>query len=181
MLRARCHRLPRHLGTGWATRGSNTVIEDGVIVDRTARVRTNEGGLVTLGAGTSIGRGALLETWGGSITTGRSVWIGPNCVVYGHGGLTIGADTMIAAGAVIIPANHGFADRSTPISKQEVTALGIAIGSDVWIGAHATILDGVTVGDGAVVAAAAVVSRSVEPFTVVAGVPARVISTRGAT
>jgi hypothetical protein len=74
---------------------------------------------------------------------------------------------------VIIPANHVFARLDVPINRQGFTAKGIHIGRDVWMGANATILDGVTTGDGAVVAAGAVVNHDVPSYQIVGGVPAR--------
>lgn len=168
---------------GWrqrlATRGSDVEIGPGSTVSPTARLETNGGGTIRLGARNQVARNALLQTWGGSIVTGDRVGFGPNNVIYGHGGLTIGDDTIIAAGVVIIPANHVFADPRTPIIEQGETRVGVAIGRDVWIAANVTILDGVTVGDGAVIAAGAVVNTDVDPLAVVGGVPARRISTRG--
>lgn len=134
---------------------------------------------VEIGRNVEICRGALLATFGGSICLGDNVYVGPYTVLYGHGGLTIGADTLIAAHAVIVPANHSFSSRQRPIREQREQRLGITIGEDVWIGAGAKILDGVTIGRGSIIGAGAVVNRSVPDFAIAVGVPARVIGTRG--
>lgn len=169
----------RRLVNLWATRGSGAVtLEEGVQLRRTARLESMWGGPIRLGRGTRIESGALLQSYGGTIVTGERVFIGPNCVLYGHGGLTIGDDTMIATSTVIVPANHNFRDASQRIRSQGLSQRGIEIGRGVWIAAHATVLDGVTIGDGAVVAAGAVVNHDVEPRAVVGGVPARVIGHR---
>lgn len=104
--------------------------------------------------------------------------LNPFCVVYGHGGLRIGKDTRIAAQCIIIPSNHNFSDPTRPIRSQGETCLGIEIGSDVWLGAGVRVLDGVIIGDGCVVGANSVVNRSLSPYGVYAGVPARKIGTR---
>ncbi|HSM71554.1 MAG TPA: DapH/DapD/GlmU-related protein, partial [Anaerolineales bacterium] len=77
----------------------------------------------------------------------------------------------------IIAVNHVFDDPHKPFVEQGITAEGIVIEDDVWLGAGAVITDGVRVGKGAVVAAGAVVTKDVEPHTVVGGVPAKVIKT----
>jgi acetyltransferase-like isoleucine patch superfamily enzyme len=169
-------RLSRH----WATRGAAAEIGAGTTISPTARLETNGGGTISLGERNVVARNALLQTWGGSITTGARVGFGPNNVIYGHGGLQIGDDTIIAAGVVMVPANHIYSDPLKPIIEQGETQQGIVIGRDVWVAARATILDGVTIGDGAVIAAGAVVNRDVEPYAVVGGVPARVIAARAA-
>jgi acetyltransferase-like isoleucine patch superfamily enzyme len=99
-------------------------------------------------------------------------------MLLGEGGIDIGNDVRIAASSVIVSSNHLYRDRETPIWKQGMSAKGVIIGNDVWIGANCTILDGVKVGDGAIIAAGAVVNRNVEGYTVVGGVPAKFIKSR---
>jgi len=144
-----------------------------------AVLATTGGGEIRIGARCAIHDGALLMTYGGAITVGDDCSINPYCVLYGHGGLTIGDQVRIAAHVVIIPANHRFERRDVPIMDQGMTREGVRVADDVWIGAGARILDGCTVGRGAVVAAGAVVTEDVPPWAVVGGVPARVIGTRG--
>ena len=134
---------------------------------------------IELGEGTVIAPRAYLDTGpGGRIALGAKCTVNPYCVVYGHGGFVTGDYVRIAAQTVIIPANHVFDDPDLPISRQGLRKQGIRVGTDVWIGAGCRILDGVNIGDGAVIAAGAVVHRDVEPFAVVAGVPARFIKSR---
>lgn len=151
----------------------------GVSIGDGARLVCSPGGSITLGAGTNIQPRAYLDTGkGGHIKLGERNSVNPYCVIYGHGGLSTGAFVRIAAHTVIIPANHVYDDPNVPIARQGLRKQGITIGDDVWIGAGCEILDGVTVGNGAVIAAGSVVNRSVEPFTVVGGVPARVLKRR---
>lgn len=80
--------------------------------------------------------------------------------------------------ANIITNNHVFSDRQRPIMEQGVVCAPVTIEDDVWIGVNVTILPGVTVGKGSVLGAGAVVTKDVKPFTVVAGVPAKVMGRR---
>jgi len=91
----------------------------------------------------------------------------------------IGAKCLISQGVSIIGSNHSF-DSGIPITEQpsRTDKLGVVIEDDVWIGTNATILPGVTIGRGAVVAAGSVVTADVPPGAIVAGVPARVVRTR---
>lgn len=107
------------------------------------------------------------------ISFGSRVDVGENVVIRGGGGIFIGNDVLIAAGAAIMSQGHPL---SPPRWGRNVSK-PISIGNEVWIGAHAVVLPGVTIGNGAIVAAGAVVSRDVPSYAVVAGVPARVIRT----
>jgi len=121
---------------------------------------------------------AFLMTYGGSIEIGHHCTVNSFSLLYGKGGLKIGDGVRIGAGVVIIPSNHVFSDTDIPIYRQGNVGKGICIESDVWIGANCTILDGVRIGQGSVIAAGAVVSKDVEPYSVVGGVPARLIKRR---
>jgi acetyltransferase-like isoleucine patch superfamily enzyme len=111
----------------------------------------------------------------GYIRVGRGSSIGQHALLYGHGGLDIGENVMIAGHSSIIASSHVFTDTSIPMNEQGFSAHGIRIEDNVWIGAGARILDGVTIGTGAVIGANAVVNRSVPPGARVGGVPARVL------
>jgi acetyltransferase-like isoleucine patch superfamily enzyme len=109
------------------------------------------------------------------ITIGRDCLIGEYNVIRGQGGVKIGDRVYTSPFTQIIAVNHVFDDPTRPFVDQGITAQGIVIEDDVWLGAGAIITDGVYVGKGAVVAAGAVVTRDVPPHTVVGGVPARII------
>ncbi len=114
-------------------------------------------GPLTLGCDVSINAGARLDG--------------------GRKGITLGDGTRIASGAVLYAFDHGLApDRA--IRDQPVRSRGITLGQDVWIGANAGVTDGVTIGDHAVVAMGAVVTRDVPAWSIVAGVPAVVVGDR---
>jgi carbonic anhydrase/acetyltransferase-like protein (isoleucine patch superfamily) len=135
-------------------------------------------GRIALGDSAWVERGGVLWAFDGSIVTHRSVYLGPYVTIYGHGGVEIGEETLVSMKATILSSNHAIPEQGTLIRQQPDELLLTKIGRDVWIGAHAVILGGVTIGDGAVVAAGAVVTKDVEAGAIVAGIPARVIRRR---
>ena len=119
--------------------------------------------------------------WGpddGGIRIGERVYIGPHSVLFGAGGIEIGDAVLISPGVVITSHQHTFADDDADIRSQPLEFGRVVIERDAWIGANATILPGVRVGEGSVTGAGAVVTRDVAPRTIVGGVPARVIHER---
>jgi len=147
-------------------------ISEGVIID------TSGGGKVQIGERVELQYNVILMTYGGQIIIGNETSINPNTIIYGHGTTVIGNNVLIAGGCMIIPANHNFSSLDMPIGKQGLSVKGITIEDDVWIGHGCSILDGVTIGKGAVVAAGSVVNRNVEPYAVVGGVPCKLIKYR---
>lgn len=113
-----------------------------------------------------------------NISVGSNVSIHPMTYLEGRGGLDIGNDVSIAHGVTIMSTNHGYQRTDLPIKYQDSIFKKVTIGNDVWIGARAVILAGVTIGDGSIVAAGAVVTKDVSSRTVVAGVPAKIIKKR---
>jgi acetyltransferase-like isoleucine patch superfamily enzyme len=164
------------IGGGSQVHAGATIAATYMTVDD--RLYSQPRGSISIGGTCLLMPGCIIASYGGAIRIGSHVSVNPYTILYGHGGLTIGDHTRIAAHCVIIPANHRF-DASAPIAQQGLSRRGITIGSDVWIGAGARILDGVTIGDGAVIGAGAVVTRDVGCGAVVAGVPAKPISMRG--
>jgi acetyltransferase-like isoleucine patch superfamily enzyme len=109
------------------------------------------------------------------IRIGRDSLIGEFNVLRGQGGIAIGDRVYTSPMVQLAAVNHVFADPGRPFVEQGITAEGIVVEDDVWIGAGAIVTDGVRIGKGAVVAAGAVVTKDVAPHTVVAGVPARAV------
>ncbi|BCX04444.1 MAG: transferase [Candidatus Roseilinea sp.] len=136
---------------------------------------------VEIGEGTYVMHGSVLHVYNFRNLPNSGIWIGKNSligemnVIRGQGGVHIGNRVYTSPLCQIIAVNHVFDDPARPFVEQGITAEGIVIEDDVWIGSGAVILDGVRVGKGAVVAAGAVVTRDVPPHTVVGGVPAKVI------
>lgn len=128
---------------------------------------------VRFGDKVTLNRYAYVQGGNGGVRLGDRVEINNFSIVNGTGGIDIGDDTVIGPGVRLISYQHQYA-RGATIKSQPVIAQPIRVGRDVWIGANAIILAGVTIGDGAVVAAGAVVRRDVPAYAVVAGVPATV-------
>lgn len=108
---------------------------------------------------------------GQNITIGRHTFINMGCSFQDWGGISIGDDCLIGHNCTICTVNHS----KDPERRGDMTCVPVKIGNKVWIGANVTILPGVSIGDGAIIAAGAVVNKNVEPNTIVAGVPAKVI------
>jgi acetyltransferase-like isoleucine patch superfamily enzyme len=141
---------------------------------------------VRIGSHTSIDRNLWLHCGGtlddyahGFFEIGEHSYIGCNAVMGAGGGIRIGSHVLIGQAVNMHSESHQFSDSERLIREQGVSYQGIKVEDDVWIGSKATILDGTTIGRGAVIGAGAVVTRSVLPYTIVAGVPARVIGARG--
>lgn len=129
---------------------------------------------VLLGKGVVFYGSTYLNALGphGRISIGDGTTIDRNCVLYGQGGLTIGSRCAIAAGVLIYSQSNQCADGAAVLA-QPVRYAPVDIQDDVWIGAGAVVLPGVSIGRHAVVAAGAVVREDVAAGTIVAGVPAK--------
>lgn len=114
---------------------------------------------------------------GPSICIGDRVFIGRWCEFNIREQITIGDDCLIASGCKFIDGNHGLSTE-TPMNLQLGTTKPICLENDVWLGANVIVLQGIHIGTGAVIAAGAVVTKSVPPREIWAGVPARKIGER---
>ncbi|MCI0549854.1 MAG: acyltransferase [Anaerolineae bacterium] len=136
---------------------------------------------IEIGRGTIVMHGAVLHVYNfrgmpnSGIKIGRDSLVGEYSIIRGQGGVQIGDRVYTSPFTQIIAVNHVFDDPNRPFVEQGITAEGIVIEDDVWLGAGAIITDGVRVGKGAIVAAGAVVTQDVPPHTVVGGVPAKPI------
>ena len=152
----------------------------GVYLDQGSYLHACPNG-IEIGEGTIVMHGAILHVYNfrgmpqSGIKIGRNSLIGEYSIIRGQGGVEIGDRVYTSPFTQIIAVNHVFDDPDTPFVDQGITAQGIVIEDDVWLGAGAVITDGVRVGKGAVVAAGAVVTKDVPPHTVVGGVPAKII------
>jgi acetyltransferase-like isoleucine patch superfamily enzyme len=132
---------------------------------------------LSLGPGCRLGTGVHFDTPSGSITVGSHVRINAGCVLVSYARITIGDDCLIGEYVSIRDANHGMSV-GLPMRLQAHRSAPVAIGRNVWIGRGSVVLMGVTIGDGAVVAANSVVSRDVPADAIVGGAPAKLIRMR---
>jgi acetyltransferase-like isoleucine patch superfamily enzyme len=156
--------------------GAGSYLDQGVYIHACPRG-------VSIGPRTLVMHGSVLHVYNfrdlphAGITVGADSLIGEMNVIRGQGGVTIGNRVYTSPLAQIIAVNHVFDNPDMPFVEQGITAQGITIEDDVWIGSGAVITDGVRIGQGAVIAAGAVVTQDVPPHTVVGGIPAKPIKT----
>lgn len=130
--------------------------------------------LLKIGARTVIREGAYLTATDGHITIGDDCFIGPGCVVYGNGGVEIGDHVLMAANTTIASLNHRFGESAQPIATQGLALKPVVIEDDVWIGLNVTIVPGVRIGRGSVIAAGSVVHADVPPYSKVTSAKQRI-------
>ena len=158
----------------------NIHLHDGVYLDQNTYLHASPRG-IEVGENTIIMYGAILHVYNfrdmpdSGIKIGKDSLVGEYTVIRGQGGVEIGDRVYTSPFTQIIAVNHVFDDPEQPFIDQGITAEGIRVEDDVWIGSGAIITDGVRVGKGAVVAAGAVVTQDVPAHAVVAGIPAKQI------
>ncbi|MCC5605524.1 acyltransferase [Nostoc sp. CHAB 5834] len=113
-----------------------------------------------------------------NVSLGNKVYIGPNVLLDGRGGITIADNTTIGFNVVILSANHDYQSNDLPYQHNVYIHKPVVIGRNVWIGANVVIIPGVSIGDGAIVAAGTVVNANVEPLAIVGNQPMRTIKYR---
>lgn len=129
----------------------------------------------------SLGKKSVVESYScinnavGDVIIGDHTRIGLHNTIIGP--VTIGSHVNLAQGITVTALNHNFSDTSKRIDEQGVSTQPVTIEDDVWIGANAVVLPGVTIGQHAVVAAGAVVTKDVPPYSIVGGVPAKILKT----
>lgn len=158
--------------------GRVLVLEDG------ASLHALSSAGIVLGQCVTIARGAVLTCTGVIAERGVGIRIGDRSAVGaqsflgGQGGIHIGDDVIMGPGVRIFSENHNYRDTERPIRAQGQTRGAVSIANDCWIGGNVTILAGVSIGTGCVIAAGAVVTHSIPEFSVAAGMPARVLRSR---
>lgn len=167
-------RYPQHLSVG-----KNFIAEDHVEIMALSQNGIHCGDNVTIGAfatikpssyyGRHLGEGLVI---GNHSNIGRYSYIGCS------GQITIGNNVMMGPRVGLFAENHNFADTTKLIREQGVTREAITIHDNCWIASSATILAGVEIGEGSIVAAGSVVTKSIPPYSIVAGSPARIVSNR---
>jgi len=151
--------------------GEGCVFERNVLVFHPENIR--------LGTNVYVGHQTILKGYYRNIMSiGDETWIGQQCFFHSAGGLVIGKRVGIGPGVKIITSSHSDAGRDLPILFSPIEFAQVTIEDDVDIGIGSIILPGIKIGKGAQIAAGAVVNRDISPYSVAAGVPARVIRER---
>jgi acetyltransferase-like isoleucine patch superfamily enzyme len=163
---------------------SNIKLKNNVYLDRGVYLHACPGG-IEIGEGTFVMHGSILHVYNfrnlpnSGITIGRDCLIGEYNVIRGQGGVRLGDRVYTSPLVQMVAVDHIFEDPDRPFTDQGITAQGIFVEDDVWIGSGAIITDGVKIGRGSVIAAGSVVTKDVPSFCVAAGVPAKVVRTIG--
>lgn len=158
--------------------GSNVAIGPRVTIEAFAQDGVQLGSRVTIGTGANLMGTAVIREPGVGITIGSDTSIGRSNTIWGQGGVAIGRDCLLGPDVIVLSENHASDSIEIPIRLQGHSRGAVTIGDDCWIGAGAKILAGVDIGKGSVVAAGAVVTKSVDAFSIVGGVPAKLIRYR---
>ena len=146
----------------------NALSEEGVTI----------GNNVTILSNTIIECTGVLRNIGTGLTIGNNVGISQNCFIQVRGMVRIGNDVIIGPGVSIFSENHIFSDPYLPVSGQGESRKGVTIEDGAWIGSKAVILDGVRIGLHSIMAAGSIVNRDVPDYSVVGGVPAKILKDR---
>jgi acetyltransferase-like isoleucine patch superfamily enzyme len=139
---------------------------------------------VEIGDNFTLGKYAIIECTGVLRNVGNSIKIGNNvginhyCFIGVRGDIEIGDNVIFGPRVNIFSENHNYEQTDIPIKHQGVTKGKTKIGSDVWIGANVSIMSGVTIGDGCVIAAGAVVTKDIPAYSIIGGIPAKLIKSR---
>ena len=150
--------------------GRRCILDDFAVVDARGGKAS-----IDLGDHVTLGRCSSIVSKDADIAIAAGVNIGSHCRIASQSRVEIGESTLIAAYSYIGPGNHQ-GDGETPLIAREMeTRGGVKIGSHVWVGARATILDGVTIGDGAIIGAHSLVRDDVPPGATAVGIPARIL------
>jgi acetyltransferase-like isoleucine patch superfamily enzyme len=146
-----------------------------VRLGRGVYVNVASGGRLIIGEGTWIGSHAHLTADGGTISIGADSFLGDGTIIVATHRIEIGRDALIAAYVAIRDQDHGFDRPDLPYRAQPLKTGPVKIGSNVWLGTHTSVLKGVSIGDGAIVGANAVVTADLPAHSICVGAPARVL------
>ena len=143
------------------------------VIHRSVRMDTPPYRQFRLGDDSVIESFCCINNAVGDVIIGNHTRVGLHNTIIGP--VTIGNHVNLAQGITVTALNHNFSDSDTKIDEQGITTNAVTIENDVWIGANAVVLPGVTIGNHSVVAAGAVVTKDVPSHSLVAGIPAKVI------
>jgi acetyltransferase-like isoleucine patch superfamily enzyme len=164
-----CHKI---------TTGKTITIGDNVEINALSVEGIKLGNNVTILRNTVIECTGNIKNMGVGLVIGDDVGIAQNCFIQVRGRVTIGSHVMFGPNVSIFSENHGFSDLEIPMISQPTVRREVIIEDDVWLGTRSIILSGVRIGKGSIIAAGALVNRDIPPYSVVAGVPGKIIKSR---
>jgi len=139
---------------------------------------------VSIGNNVSIGKNSIIECtgvireFGEGLKIGNNVGIAQNAFIQVRGYVEIGSNIMFGPGVSIYSENHTFKELDKLLIEQPTERRGVIIEDNVWVGANVSILDGVIIGEGSIIATGSVVTKSVDKFSIMGGIPAKLIKKR---
>lgn len=155
--------------------GDNIAIDDGIMLDGCCEGKT----AIRIGDKVIVSKGCIIQAKTGPLEIGDNCDIGAHTVISSTSGITLSPSVLIAGNCYIGGARYHLEDKNSPIMSQGTYSRGpLSIGEGSWIGASATILDGVSIGRGCVIGAGSLVTANVADYSIVVGVPARVVRIR---
>lgn len=158
--------------------GKNLILEDNVNINALSANGIKLGDHVSIARDSILLCTGIISIKGIGITIGDRTGINARAYLAGQGGITIGDDVIMGPNVYIFSENHNFSNLQVKIKDQGFTKQPVIIGNNCWLGAGVTILAGVNIGDGCVIAAGSIVTKSFPSNSVIAGVPAKAIKSR---
>jgi acetyltransferase-like isoleucine patch superfamily enzyme len=158
--------------------GRSIQIGDNVEINALSKNGIVLGNNVSILKGTIIECTGVLNNLGEGLTVGNNVGIAQNCFIQVRGKVIIEDNVIFGPNVSVFSENHNFENPDLPVNVQGVNRKGVKIESGVWVGTRSIILDGVVVGKNSIIAAGSVVNKDVLPFSIVGGVPAKLIRMR---
>ena len=161
----------------------NVRLGKGVYLDRGVYLHGLPGG-ISIGDNTFLMHHTMMHVFNfrnvpqAGITVGKNCFFGEYSVIRGQGGVHIGNNVYTGPMVQLVAVNHVYNNPDIPIREQGITAKGITIEDDVWLGTNVTVVDGVTIGQGSIIGAGAVVTKDIPPYSIAVGTPARPVKDR---
>lgn len=161
----------------------NIQLGKNVYLDQGVYLHALPGG-ISIGEGTFLMHHTTLHVFNfrglpqAGITIGKNCFLGEFNIIRGQGGVHIGNDVYTGPMVQIVAVNHVYNNPDVPIREQGITAQGIVIEDDVWLGANVVVVDGVTIGRGSIIGAGSVVTANIPPYSIAVGTPAKPVKDR---
>ncbi len=171
----RCDAIPKIL----IDKNAQLHVADHVELRRSIEIRVHQRSKIVIGSKVRIDRGVrILATNTAQITLHEGVRVGLYTVFNGGDDITVGARSLISGFVYLQTSMHGFKDKSVAVQKQGYTHAPVQLEEDTWLGAHVVVLPGVTLAKGVVVGSNAVVTKPAAAYTILGGVPAKMLNER---